>query len=119
MLDWEIATLGDPLADFAYALNAWAEASDPAAARADAARRSPGSATRDELTGYYADRTGADLSQPRATTAAFNSLKTACIIHGVYARYRRGQKSTEGVDMPACSTALLARIDLAEPHLAD
>ena len=30
---------------------------------------------------------------------AFNSFKTACILHGVYARYRAGQKSTEGVDI--------------------
>ena len=29
----------------------------------------------------------------------FNHFKTACIIHGVYARYMQGQKSAEGVDL--------------------
>ena len=46
----------------------------------------------------YAAHTGADLSQ-LSYYRSFNWLKTACIIHGVYARYRRGQKSTEGVDV--------------------
>ena len=40
---------------------------------------------------------------------AYNSLKTACIVHGVYARYKRGQKSTEGVDLDG----LFARVKLS------
>ena len=62
-----------------------------------------------------ADSTGADLSD-LAYYRSFNSLKTACIIHGVYARYRRGQKSTEGVDMEALFERIGASIDLAEEH---
>ncbi len=115
VLDWEIATLGDPLADFASALNAWGEAGDPAAVRADAPTARPGFASRDDLVALYADRTGADLSD-LAYYRSFNSLKTACIIHGVYARYRRGQKSTEGVDMDALHERIGASIDLAEEH---
>ena len=113
MLDWEIATLGDPLADFAYALNAWAEPGDPATARADAPTALPGFSTRDDLLGLYAARTGADLWH-LAYYRSFNSLKTACIIHGVYARYRRGQKSTDGVDMDALHDRIEASIDIAE-----
>ena len=115
VLDWEIATLGDPLADFAYALNAWAEASDPVAVRHDAATALPGFATRAELTHFYAERTGRDLSN-LAYYRSFNSLKTACIIHGVYARYLRGQKSTEGVDLQALHDRIGASIELAEQH---
>ena len=40
---------------------------------------------------------------------SFNSWKTACILHGVYARYMAGQKSTEGVDLEM----LFARIGLS------
>jgi aminoglycoside phosphotransferase (APT) family kinase protein len=116
VLDWEIGTLGDPLADFAYALNAWAEASDGPAAAASAPTALPGFDSRDDLIGYYADRTGADLSN-LGYYRGFNSFKTACIIHGVYARYRLGMKSTDGVDMDALFDRIRTSIELAERHL--
>lgn len=115
VLDWEIATLGDPLADFAYALNAWAEPSDPMASRSDAATAISGFSSRADLVGYYADRTGADLSD-LAYYRAYNALKTACIIHGVYARYQRGQKSTDGVDLELLHDRIGSSIGLAEEH---
>src|SRR6056297_67642 len=115
VLDWEIATLGDPLADFAYALNAWAEPGDDPAARADAPTTLPGFASRDELVEMYAAHTGADLSN-LAYYRAFNSLKTACILHGVYARYLRGQKSSEGVDLEHLAARMRASIEVAEGH---
>jgi len=118
VLDWEIATLGDPLADFAYALNAWSEAGDSEAARADAPTALEGFATRDDLAALYAERTGADLSN-LSYYRSFNSLKTACILHGVYARYRRGQKSSEGVDVDALFTRMQASIALSEQHAHD
>ena len=118
VLDWEIATLGDPLADFAYALNAWLEPADVALSGMPASTALPGFASRDELIGLYADATGADLSD-LAFYRSFNSLKTACIIHGVYARYQRGQKSTEGVDLETLHTRIGSSIDLAQTHAGE
>jgi aminoglycoside phosphotransferase (APT) family kinase protein len=112
VLDWEIATLGDPLADFAYALNAWTEPADQLDG-GDAATALPGFASRDELVEHYRARTGADLSN-LAYYRAYNSLKTACIVHGVYARYRRGQKSTEGVDLEGLFARVVLSIERAE-----
>lgn len=108
VLDWEIATLGDPLADFAYSINAWTEPGDAGVYGADPPTALPGFPSRDELIARYAGATGADVSN-LAYYRVFNSFKTACILHGVYARYRAGQKSTEGVDIDM----LFARIGLS------
>ncbi|WP_420452959.1 phosphotransferase family protein [Ilumatobacter sp.] len=116
VLDWEIGTLGDPLADFAYALNAWAEPDDSALAAQTAPTALDGFASRDDLVRWYRERTGADLSDLNYYRA-FNSFKTACIIHGVYARYRLGMKSTEGVDMERLHERIGESIDRSTEHL--
>lgn len=99
VVDWEISTLGDPLADLAYALNQWTEPDDPVPFRADPPTALPGFPSRAELADRYAARTGRDLSK-LDYYVAFNRWKSAAIVHGVYARYMAGKKSTEGVDMP-------------------
>jgi aminoglycoside phosphotransferase (APT) family kinase protein len=117
VLDWEIGTLGDPLADFAYALNAWIEPTDSEEAAEVSPTALPGFSSRAELTDRYAERTGADLTN-LGYYRSFNSFKTACIIHGVYARYKLGMKSTDGIDMDGLFQRILRSIDLAEQHLA-
>lgn len=113
VLDWEIATLGDPLADFAYSVNAWVEPGDAGVYGADPPTALAGFPSREELIARYAAATGADLSD-LAYYRAFNSFKTACILHGVYARYRAGQKSTEGVDLDTLFARIGLSLDAAE-----
>lgn len=108
VLDWEIATLGDALADFAYSVNAWVEPGEESVYGEDPPTAAPGFPARQEIIERYAAATGADLSH-LAYYRAFNSWKLGCILHGVYARYQAGQKSTEGVDVPG----LFSRIDRA------
>ena len=50
---------------------------------------------------------------------SFNSFKVACILHGVYARYRAGQKSTEGVDLPMLFARIGLSLDSAAAMAAD
>jgi aminoglycoside phosphotransferase (APT) family kinase protein len=107
VVDWEISTLGDPLADLAYALNPWPDPADKVPVNPEAATGAPGFPPRSELAQRYADRTGRNLDM-LDYYVGFNCWKSAAIIHGVYARYMAGQKSTEGVDMDA----LRERIDI-------
>jgi len=105
VLDWEIATLGDPLADLAYALLAWPDTADSVKDKPDAATSAPGMPLRAELAQRYASKTGRDLSMLNYYLG-FNSWKTAAIIHGVYARYIAGKKSSEGVDLDGLKMAV-------------
>jgi len=98
VVDWEIATLGDPLADFGYSLNAWLEPGDDLLDSADSPTLAPGFPDREFIINRYAEKTQRDLSD-LAYYQAFNRFKTACILHGVYARYRNGQKAIEADDL--------------------
>jgi aminoglycoside phosphotransferase (APT) family kinase protein len=118
VLDWEIATLGDPLADFAYSINAWVEPGDPVVDGADPPTALAGFPSRDEMITRYAAATGADVAQ-LAFYRAFNALKTALIIQGVYARYRAGKKSTEGVDLATLFARIDRSLDTAESMAAE
>jgi aminoglycoside phosphotransferase (APT) family kinase protein len=118
VLDWEIATLGDPLADFAYALNGWGDPDDEIRISHESATTAPGFARRQALAEHYAESTGVDLDQ-LGYYRAFNYFKTACILHGVYARYLEGKKSSEGVDLPALKERMIAAIELAELRAAE
>ena len=107
VLDWELATLGDPLADLAYSLNIWPDPNDEVPLDPELATMAPGFPTRGELAERYRQRTGRDLSG-LDYYQAFNHWKSAAIFHGVYARYQQGQKETHGEDIEP----LKLRVDL-------
>jgi aminoglycoside phosphotransferase (APT) family kinase protein len=113
VVDWEISTLGDPLADLAYALNQWTEPSEPIGPRGQRPTQLPGFPTRAQLAARYAARTGRDLSR-LDYYIGFNHWKSACIVHGVYARYLEGKKSTAGVDLPGLRESVLRSLDAAD-----
>ncbi|MEU7810940.1 phosphotransferase family protein [Pseudonocardia sp. NPDC049154] len=71
VLDWELATIGDPLFDVGYFLASWPVAGEPLTptAQLGAAVLEPGYATRDELAERYAAATGRDLPNLRWYTA--------------------------------------------------
>ena len=117
IVDWEISTLGDPLADLGYVLAAWSLPEDDDPPNDSAATLVPGFPSREELASRYAARTGADLSQ-LDYYLSFNHWKAACIVHGVYARYRAGQKSTQGIDMDGLRARFIRSLDLAEASAA-
>lgn len=113
VVDWEISTLGDPLADLAYALNQWSEPTDPPSVRAVPPTTLPGFPLRRELAERYAARTGRDLSR-LGYYIGFNRWKSAAIVHGVYARYMEGKKSVEGVDLDGLKRSILRSLEQSE-----
>lgn len=113
VLDWEISTLGDPLADLAYALNQWTLPDDPDPVKPGTGSAVTGMPGRESLAARYATRTSRDLAQLDFYTG-FNWWKSAMIIHGVYARYREGKKSTAGVDLDDLRLRVERSLDQAE-----
>ena len=99
VLDWEICTLGDPLADVGYVLATWAERGDPGAEGVGPSGL-PGFPTRSEVLERYAAASGRDLSLIDFYVA-FSHWKSACIVEGVYARYLQGALDPGGLDLDA------------------
>lgn len=117
VLDWEISTLGDPLADLAYALNRFPDPDHGSAVDPAAATAPPGFPSRAELAARYAERSGRDLSN-LDYYRAFNHWKSACILQGVYARYLEGKKSHEGVDLALMAGQISTQLSAAEAAAA-
>lgn len=89
VLDWELSTVGDPLADLGQFLMYWAQPGDEVTALETPPTFAAGLPTRDELADRYLTATGMpgdDLEY----YLAFNWWKTACIVEGVYTRVSRG-----------------------------
>jgi aminoglycoside phosphotransferase (APT) family kinase protein len=91
VLDWEMATIGDPLMDLGASLAYWVEPTDPAPLRQAAFGPTalPGSLTRKEVIERYQHQTGRNVSQPEFYYC-FGLFKLAVIVQQIYARYVRG-----------------------------
>ena len=89
VLDWEICTLGDPLADVGLLQVYWTGPGDDASAWTGSATTAPGFLNRADLATRYAEVSGRDLSN-LPFYVSFAYWKLACILEGVYARYVGG-----------------------------
>jgi aminoglycoside phosphotransferase (APT) family kinase protein len=93
VLDWELSTLGDPLADLGLLLVYWHEADDApvwqAAQQLPSPTRLPGFLRRTDVAQAYAAHTGLDLA-PLPWYVAFGAFKLAVVLAGILARVRAG-----------------------------
>lgn len=93
VLDWEMATTGDPLADLGYCMMAWAEPGDEPNPVLDlsATTRLPGMPRRRELVRRYAGRSGADVTaEGLAWYQVLAAWKAAIFLEGNYRRHLAG-----------------------------
>ncbi len=109
VLDWEICTLGDPLADVGLLMVYWAEPGDPDPALGVAPTTAGGFPSRDEMKARYAERAARRLDDIDFYVA-FGYWKLACILEGVHTRYAGGSGGGDpsGYEAYAAQVGLLA-----------
>jgi aminoglycoside phosphotransferase (APT) family kinase protein len=93
VLDWELTTLGDPLADVGLLLVYWSQPDDETIPLLDSPTVVEGFGSRDEVAELYAAASGRDLAEIDYYVA-FGYWKLACILEGVYSRYASGAYGT-------------------------
>jgi len=90
VVDWELCTLGDPLADVGLLLVYWGQEGDALLPLFEPATMAPGFPTRDDVKSRYAEQSGRDLGEIDFYVA-LGYWKLAIILEGVYSRYVKGQ----------------------------
>lgn len=119
VLDWEMATLGDPLLDLATTLGYWSEAGEPDALTFGPTRL-PGSLNRQQLVERYQQKSGCEVANP-VFYFVFGLFKLAVIIQQIYARYKKGHTQDKrfadlGAIVRLCARLAIAALDKNRIH---
>ena len=110
IVDWELSTIGDPLADVGYLTVTWAEADDPQDtmfANLSAVTRRDGFLTREELIARYEERTGRSVSALN-WYQALALWKAAVFMEGNYKRFQAGASDDEYLGLFGRGVPMLA-----------
>jgi aminoglycoside phosphotransferase (APT) family kinase protein len=97
VLDWEMSTLGDPLADVGLFLLYWGQSEAQIIATGQAIDEQAGFASRDEIVELYAKESGRPVDN-LDFYVVFAFYKLAIIVEGIAARYRMGKTLGEGFE---------------------
>jgi aminoglycoside phosphotransferase (APT) family kinase protein len=99
VLDWELSTLGDPLADFSYHLMAWhmphSESAAGTASLVGHDLKTLGVPPMNDYVGTYVARTGLDPRPHLPVYLAYNFFRIAAILQGIIGRVRDGTATSE------------------------
>lgn len=99
VFDWELAAIGDPLADLGWLLASWGRPGDEVPPTIPGPSLVEGYPDRGELVARYAERSGRDLAalaEELEVYIAFARWRSACISAGVYTRYAAGVMGGRG-----------------------
>jgi aminoglycoside phosphotransferase (APT) family kinase protein len=108
VLDWELCTLGDPIADFAWSMMYWADPGDEFHFLSSPPTLHPSFMRRDAMVELYAERSGLDVSD-LPYFVAFSWWKMACIVEGVHGRMRAGVRG--GLQSNEDHSQIAARVE--------
>ncbi len=99
VLDWELCTLGDVLADVGYLLNSWVQPEEAATVDISTFATSAGGfASREAIVERYVEKTGFEVTDVDYYRA-FQNWRLAAIVEGVLARYTQGVMGDDSVDL--------------------
>jgi aminoglycoside phosphotransferase (APT) family kinase protein len=108
VLDWELSTLGHPLADFTYFLLSWRFPREVRGGLLGADLDALGIPTLEDAARRYSARTGRDVLDALDFCFAYNMYRLAAIIQGVYARGLQGNASSEHAKSSGDQARMLA-----------
>ncbi|MGW8815926.1 phosphotransferase family protein [Gordonia terrae] len=115
ILDWEMATLGDPLMDVAGSMAYWIQADDPEAMQPmrRVPTHLPGMITRAEFVEKYCERMGFDMTPERwRWYEVFGLFRAGVIAQQIYYRYYHGQTTNKAFERLGYAVGILGgRLD--------
>ena len=116
VLDWELCTIGDAVADFAWSIRYWTDPGDPCPFLNDGPTLAPVFPRRDDIVALYAQRSGRTLDA-LDWLEVFSFWKMACIVEGVYVRRLKGARGggAQGPD----PSSIARRADIFLEHARD
>jgi aminoglycoside phosphotransferase (APT) family kinase protein len=117
ILDWELCTLGDPLADLGLLMDYWTEGDDTTSVLGHSPTTAPGFSTRQQVLEHYGTVSDLDLTQI-GYYCAFGYWKLACILQGVYARYAAGAGAGDKGSVDAFPAQVARLAEMASAALA-
>jgi aminoglycoside phosphotransferase (APT) family kinase protein len=109
VLDWELATLGDPVADFSYLAMQWMMPADGGAGLSGLDIEQLGIPSLEEAVDRYAGRSGVPVSGQLDWYFAYNLFRLAGIVQGIKKRVRDGTASHVNAEAMAARVPMLAR----------
>lgn len=116
LLDWEMATLGDPLADLGYLTATWSDpAWEPTVMDHSTVTREPGWWNREDLARAYADKAGADLTHLH-WYQALAMWKSAVFCEAMYTRWLRGERPDDSTFAPMLEHGVPGLLRRAREH---
>jgi aminoglycoside phosphotransferase (APT) family kinase protein len=119
VLDWELSTLGHPLADFTYHLMMYRMPPQLSAGLLGLELKALGLPPEEEYVAAYCRRTGREGIQDLGFYMAYNMFRLAAIYHGIKGRAMRGTAASAAADQTAAKLPALAARAREEAELAD
>jgi aminoglycoside phosphotransferase (APT) family kinase protein len=110
VFDWDMCTLGDPLADLGTLLALWSNRGQAPAGTNPMPTQTPGFLTREQAVARYGARSGRDVSNA-PWYDVFGTFKMAVVLQQIYARFARGQ--TQDARFAGLENAAAGLFDLA------
>jgi aminoglycoside phosphotransferase (APT) family kinase protein len=109
VLDWELATLGDPLADFSYLAMQWMLSADGSAALGGLDLQALGIPTLRQVAARYSERSGVPVRSKLDWYFAYNLFRLAGIVQGIKKRVLDGTASHANAEEMAKRVPMLAQ----------